>query len=81
VDHDEDELRRQVGKRLRLARYRAELTQDQLAEQAGVSRNFVGLVEHGAHGVDVYRLRRLATAAGTTLGALFNESPTQDGRH
>jgi transcriptional regulator with XRE-family HTH domain len=76
---EEDELRRLVGKRLRIARYTAELTQDHLAAAAGVSRNFVSLVEQGANGVDVYRLRRLALAAGTTLAALIEESAPQEG--
>lgn len=68
--HDENELRRTVGKRLRLARKVAELIQDQVATAAGVSRSMVALIEQGAHGVEVYRLRRMATAAGTTLTAL-----------
>jgi len=77
MDHNEHELRRTVGRRLRLARKLADLTQDQIAAQAGVSRSFVALVEHGTRGVDVYRLRRMAAAAGTTLTALFDE---HDGR-
>lgn len=78
MDHnDEKELRRTVGKRLRLARKVAELTQDQVATAAGVSRSMVALIAQGAHGVDVYRLRRMATAAGTNLTALFDE---QNGR-
>ena len=78
----EKELRRRVGKRLRLARWRAELTQEQLAGAASVSRNLVSLIEHGAlGGVDAYRLRRLALATGTTLAALFDDEPArQDGR-
>lgn len=70
---DENDLRRLIGKRLRIARLTAELTQDQLADASGVSRSFVSLIEHGAPGVDVYRLRRLARAAGTTLAALIEE--------
>ena len=70
---EEYELRRLIGQRLRLARLTAYLTQDQIAETAGVSRSFVSVIEHGAEGVDVFRLRRLALAAGTTLGALVEE--------
>ena len=77
MDQDEKELRRAIGKRLRIARLTAELTQDQLATAARVSRALVSLIEHGAAGVNVYRLRRMATAAGTSLTALFGK---HDGR-
>jgi transcriptional regulator with XRE-family HTH domain len=70
---DEDELRRLIGRRLRIARYTAELTQDQLGQTAGVSRSFVSVIEQGAAGVDVFRLRRLAHAVGMTLAALVEE--------
>jgi transcriptional regulator with XRE-family HTH domain len=73
---DENQLRRLIGKRLRLARLTAELTQDQLADAAGVSRSFISVIEHGAPGVDVYRLRRPALAAGTTLATLIEEPAT-----
>lgn len=77
MDQDEKELRRTVGRRLRLARRAAELTQEQVATAAGVSRSMVALIEQGAHGVDVYRLRRMAAAAGTSITELFAEP---DGR-
>lgn len=80
MDQDEKELRRIVGKRLRIARHTAELTQDQLAETAGVSRSLVVFVEQGTANVSVYRLRRLALIAGTTLTALVEEPVANDGR-
>ena len=78
MDHDqtEKELRRLIGRRLRLARLTTELTQDELGELAGVSRSFVSIIEHGAVGVDVYRLRRLAHAVGLTLAELIEEPAT-----
>lgn len=76
---DQDELRRLIGKRLRIARYTAELTQEQVGHAAGVSRAFVSVIEQGPAGVDVFRLRRLALAAGTTLAALIDE-PAPEGR-
>lgn len=73
MDDQEKELRRIVGRRLRPARRTAELTQDQITTAPGVSRSMVALIEQGANGVDVYRLRRMAAAAGTSLTALFDE--------
>jgi transcriptional regulator with XRE-family HTH domain len=61
MDNNEKELRRAVGRRLRLARRLVELSQE-VATAAGVSRSMVALVEQGTCGIDVYRLRRMAAA-------------------
>lgn len=63
-----------LGRRVRLARLIMELTQDQLAEEAGISRSFVSLIEHGARGVDVVRLHRIAAALDMRLSDLIKEA-------
>lgn len=73
MDDNDKELRRTVGRRLRLARRLVELTQQEVATAAGVSRSMVALVERGANGIDVYRLRRMASAVGMDLTELFDE--------
>ena len=65
---------RALGKRVRLLRLTAELTQDQLAAKTGMSRSFVSLIEHGAHGIDVARLARLAAALDLPLSTLIREA-------
>ncbi len=55
---------RALGKRIRIARLTRELTQAELADASGISRNFISLMEHGSHGVDVVRLLRIASAFG-----------------
>jgi transcriptional regulator with XRE-family HTH domain len=73
MDDNEKELRRAVGRRPRLVRQIVELTQQQVADAAGVSRNTVVLTEQGADGgVDVYRLRRMPAAVGVSLVELFD---------
>jgi transcriptional regulator with XRE-family HTH domain len=68
---------RTLGKRIRLLRRARELTQDQLADAAGMSRSFVSLIEHGGHGIDVVRLLRLAEVLGLPLPALLDvDTPT-----
>jgi transcriptional regulator with XRE-family HTH domain len=62
---------RLLGKRVRLLRLTREMTQDELAAAAGMSRSFVSLIEHGTHGVDVVRLLRLAAALDVPLGELL----------
>lgn len=61
-----------LGKRIRLLRLIRELTQDELAQAAGISRSFVSMIEHGTHGVDVVRLWRLAAVFGMPLTELLD---------
>ena len=70
---DTDALLRAIGKRVRLARLVREMTQAELADAADISRSFVSLIEHGAHGVDIVRLRRLAAALDMPLVDLVAE--------
>jgi transcriptional regulator with XRE-family HTH domain len=64
---------RALGKRVRILRLTREMTQGELAAAAGLSRNFVSLIEHGSHGIDVVRLLRLAAALGVPLDELLRE--------
>lgn len=70
---EERSVRRQVGKRLRTQRVWLELSQDEVAAKAGVTRNFVSAVERGAQGLDAWRLTHVAHALGTTLGWLLGD--------
>jgi transcriptional regulator with XRE-family HTH domain len=63
--------RRAVGKRIRVWRVVNERSQDELATEAGVTRNFVSAIERGAQGLDAVRLRRLAAAMDMTLAELL----------
>jgi transcriptional regulator with XRE-family HTH domain len=68
---DPDEFLRALGKRIRILRLTAELTQDDLAARTDMSRSFVSLIEHGAHGIDVVRLLRIAQAFDMRLSDLI----------
>jgi transcriptional regulator with XRE-family HTH domain len=69
-----------VGRRIRIHRLVRELTQEQLAEAAGISRSFLSLLEHGARGVDVVRLLRIAGVLDVPLTEIVRRRPTRDGR-
>jgi transcriptional regulator with XRE-family HTH domain len=73
ADHGPGEaaFRRAVGKRIRVWRVLHDLSQQDLARSAGVSRNFVSAIERGAQGLDAVRLRRLATAMRIDLAELL----------
>ena len=72
---DVDGWLRALGKRVRILRLTRELTQDELAAAAGMSRSFVSLIEKGTHGVDVVRLLRLAAALDVPLAELIGATP------
>jgi transcriptional regulator with XRE-family HTH domain len=76
TDQDTAVFMRALGKRVRLLRLMAELTQEELADAAGISRSFVSLIEHGARGVDVVRLLRIAAVLGLPLHELVNLGPS-----
>lgn len=72
---DEITFRAEVGRRLRALRTWDDLSQQQLATRAGVTRNFVSGVERGALSLDAWRLRLLTRALNVTSGFLLCETP------
>jgi transcriptional regulator with XRE-family HTH domain len=72
---DTDAWLRALGRRVRIMRLTREMTQDDLAVAAGMSRSFVSLIEKGTHGVDVVRLLRLAAALDVPLAELLGAIP------
>lgn len=63
---------RRVGKRVRIGRLTAELTQDELGAAADVSRSFVSLIEGGSD-VSALRLWRVADALQVPLVQLLTD--------
>ena len=63
----DDEYRAQLGRRVRLARVGRDDSQVQVAERAGLARNWVSAIERGAITLDAWRLLRLAGSLGVSL--------------
>ena len=57
--------------RLKLARVEAGLTQAELADLVGVTRQTIGLIEAGGYNPTLNLCLRLARATGKTLDELF----------
>ena len=64
-------LRDQFGNRIRVLRGRLALTQEQLAERAGISVDFLSLIERGKNSPSFENLDGLAAALGVTVAQLF----------
>jgi transcriptional regulator with XRE-family HTH domain len=83
----ETALRQQIGRRVYMRRVWLRLSQQQVADRAGLSRNFVSAVERGAQSLDAWRLWNLADALGGTLDWLLTgpddalTAPTPGRRH
>lgn len=69
-----------IGTRIRTLRKRAELTQQELAECAGVSYKYLGQVERGQVNLSVEKMVEIASglhvAPGELLDVQTKESPT-----
>jgi putative transcriptional regulator len=57
--------------RLKLARVERDLTQGELADLVGVTRQTIGLIEGGGYNPTLKLCIRLAQATGKTLDELF----------
>jgi transcriptional regulator with XRE-family HTH domain len=64
-------LRIRFGIRLREIRLSCELTQEQLAEKANISLNFLNLIERGLRAPSFDKLERLAKVLKVDVSELF----------
>ena len=65
------EIKRAVGKRIKIVRQRSGLTQDQLAEQVGLSPKYISGIERGVENPTMDILLRVATMLGVEPYDLF----------
>ena len=65
---------RDLGDRLRGRRVTRGLTQEQLGEQCGLHRTFLGSVERGERNLSILNLRRIAKTQRVPLAELFSAS-------
>jgi len=61
-----------VGKNIKLARIKAGLTQEQLAERADISSSYVSAIERGKQSVSLEYLNRIADALNIMVQELLN---------
>jgi transcriptional regulator with XRE-family HTH domain len=63
-----------TGTRLRTLRHERQLTQEQLARDAGIALNTVARIEAGRHEPNGPTLHKLARALGVTITALVDDT-------
>ena len=67
-------LLKQLGLSSKLARVRKELSQEELAELAGLHRTYIGMVERAERNITVINLVQIAKALDISLDKLFDNS-------
>lgn len=65
------------NKRLKLARVAADLSQEQLAQRVGVTRQTIGMIEAGKFNPSLNLCVSISKALGKTLNDLFWEGEEQ----
>jgi transcriptional regulator with XRE-family HTH domain len=59
------------GKRVREIRKRRKLSQERLAEKAGLDRSFMSGIERGVENPTLYTIQAVAEGLGVTVGELM----------
>lgn len=57
---------------VRRLRLEAGMSQEELAERAGVHRTYIGMLERGEKNVTIYNIERIAKALEVEAGALLS---------
>ena len=60
------------GERVRQLRKRSGLTQEELAELAGLHQTYIGVVERGEKNISLMNIERIAKSLGVSLSEFFS---------
>ena len=70
-----DNINVQFGNILRKIRENRQLSQEEFAQQCGISRAYYGRVERGEHSVTLSLCKQIADALGISMADLFEDLP------
>ena len=59
------------GNKVREVRQKIGISQEELADRAGVHRTYIGMVERAEKNITLLNIEKIAEALGITLGNLF----------
>jgi transcriptional regulator with XRE-family HTH domain len=65
------DIRERFGFAVKLRREELSLTQEDLADKAGIHRTYLSDIERGSRNVSLINIERLAAALSVSLSALF----------
>lgn len=61
----------QFGNKIREERHKQHLSQEQLAEKAGLHRTYIGMIERAEKNITLENIHRISKALGLNLSELF----------
>ena len=64
---NKEETRMRIGQRVKALRLLADLSQDELAQRAGLQRTHIGRIEGGKYAVNIETLQAIAESLGRTV--------------
>ena len=67
------ELSKNFGARVRTLRNALGLSQEKLAEKAGVHRTYIGMIERGEKNITLSNIEKIACALGVSADTLFKK--------
>jgi len=82
VERDKEiknELAQKIGRRIRLARAEAGITQEELSKRSGISRQVIYRLETGIKETTIYDIMKVATAVGKPIEYFFQDIETAVG--
>ena len=61
-----------LGKRIKFLRNKIGVSQEELADRAGIDRTYITSVECGKRNIAIVNIEKIAKALGVTLAKLFD---------
>jgi transcriptional regulator with XRE-family HTH domain len=69
---DKNYLLVRFGRKVRAERERKNISQEKLAEMAGIHRTYVGMIERGEKNISLLNIEKIAQSLDTTLRHLLD---------
>lgn len=66
-----EDIKKEFGKQLRKLRQERKITQEELADRAGMHFTYIGQIERGVRNPSLINLHKLAKALKVSAGQLF----------
>ncbi len=61
-----------IGKRIKITRKKSNMTQEELSELAGITSNYISLIENGRKKASIETLEKIAAALNIPLSRFFS---------
>jgi transcriptional regulator with XRE-family HTH domain len=66
------DIKETLGKRIKFLRNKIGVSQEELADRAGIDRTYITSVECGKRNIAIVNIEKIAKALGVTLAKLFD---------